>query len=136
MRARAVFIFPALAALVRAPAAREELFAGVLFHDVHLPVSKGGFEGGPEIELGYRSKRLAGLGFVGGPSLYVRGALAASGGTDFVSGGLSWRLGHGPVYVQPAFGIAVQTGHMPVFNNGGRRLDLGSRVVFEPEIAV
>ncbi len=45
-------------------------------------------------------------------------------------------FGHGPAYLRPALGIAVQTGEMPVFAATGRRLDLGSRVVFEPEVAV
>lgn len=125
-----------LAALVPTSASAQEVFAGVLAHDVHLPVDKSGQENGAELELGYRSRALVPLGFLGGPSLYVRAALAASGGTDFISAGLSWRLGHGPVYVQPALGIAVQTGRMPVFDATGTRTDLGSRLVFEPEVAV
>src|SRR5207237_7928734 len=95
-----------------------------------------GQEHGAELELGYRSARMGGLAFLGRPSFYVRGALAASGGTDFVSAGLSWRLGHGRIYAQPALGIAVQTGKMPVFDAQGTRTDLGSRIVFEPELAI
>lgn len=135
MTSRAAAILPVLAALLPTPAPAQELFAGILAHDVHLPIDKGGFEGGAELELGFRGGRIGALGFLGRPSLYVRGALAASGGTDFVSAGLSWRLGHGPAYLRPAVGIAVQTGEMPVFAATGRRLDLGSRVVFEPELA-
>jgi hypothetical protein len=133
---RAAMFLPVLAAFVPAPASAQELFAGVLVHDVHLPIDKSGQEHGPELEFGYRSSPVAPLGFLGGPSLYLRAAAAASGGTDFISAGLSWRLGHGAVYFQPALGIAVQTGHMPVFDATGTRTDLGSRVVFEPEVAV
>jgi hypothetical protein len=136
MRAPAIFVLPVLAAFAPTAAPAQEVFAGALVHDVHLPIDKGGLEGGPELELGYRSRMLGALGFLGPPSLYVRGALAASGGTDFVSTGLSWRLGRGHFYVQPAFGIAVQTGAMPVFDATGRRRDLGSRIVFEPELAL
>ena len=136
MSPRATFILPFLAAALPASASAQEVFAGVLAHDVHLPVDKGGLEGGAELELGYRSRALGGLHVLGGPSFYVRGALATSGGTDFVSAGLSWRLGHGAVYFQPALGIAVQTGKMPVFDLNGTRRDLGSRLVFEPEVAI
>jgi hypothetical protein len=136
MRLRAAVLLPVFAALLPAPAYAQELFAGVLAHDVHLPLDLSGQEDGLELEIGWRSARLGGLGFLGGPSVYVRGALAASGGTDFVSAGLSWRLGGGRLYVQPALGLAVQTGKMPVFDANGTRTDLGSRVVFEPEVAI
>lgn len=132
---RTALLLALLAAFVPASAPAQEAFAGVLAHDVHLPIDKGGLEGGAELEFGYRS-RVLGLPFLGGPSFYVRGALSTSGGTDFVSAGLSWRLSRGRVYLQPALGIAVQTGHMPVFDTNGVRRDLGSRVVFEPEVAV
>ncbi len=135
MRRHSVLILSAVAAFLPTPALAQELFAGLLAHDVHLPIDKGGYQDGAEVEVGYRSAALRGLGFLGRPSLYVRGAVAASGGTDFISAGLSWRLGRGPVYVRPALGIAVQTGDMPVFGNGVRQ-DLGSRLVFEPEAAI
>lgn len=124
------------ATLVPTPAMADEVFGGVLVHDVHLPFDDSGFESGPELEVGYRGGRIAALHFLGRPSFYVRGALAASSGTDFASAGLSWRQGRGPLYFRPAAGIAVQTGRMPLFNQEGRRLDLGSRVVFELEAAL
>jgi hypothetical protein len=136
MVSRTVILLPMLAALVPAQARAQELFAGVLIHDVHLPIDLSGQEHGPELELGWRGGRIGALAFIGRPSLYARGALAASGGTDFVSAGLSWRLGRGPVYFQPSLGLAVQTGHMPVFDANGVRTDLGSRLVFEPEVAI
>lgn len=136
MHLRAAAVLPLLAAVAPAPALAQEVFGGVLAHDVHLPFDKSGQEDGAELELGWRSARIGALGFLGRPSVYVRGALAASGGTDFVSTGLSWRLGRGPVYVRPELGIAVQTGDMPVFEPNGDRRDLGSRIVFEPAVAI
>lgn len=132
---RAAIILPLLAALAPAAASAQDVFVGVLAHDVHLPLDLSGQENGLELEVGYRSP-IAGLGFLGGPSVYVRGALAASGGTDFVSAGVSWRLGGGRFYVQPALGLAVQTGKMPVYDSNGTRTDLGSRILFEPEAAI
>ena len=133
---RAAFLLPVLAIALPAPAAAQEVFAGLLVHDVHLPIDKSGQEHGPELELGYRGAPIAALSFLGRPSLYVRGALAASGGTDFIGAGLSWRLGKGAFYARPALGLAVQTGEMPVFGSDGVRQDLGSRLVFEPELAI
>lgn len=133
---RAAFILPVLALALPAPAMAQEVFAGMLVHDVHLPIDKSGQEHGPELELGWRGGPIGALGFLGRPSLYVRGALAASGGTDFVGAGLSWKLGHGAFYARPALGLAVQTGEMPVYASSGVRQDLGARVVFEPELAI
>ena len=136
MASRGLVILPVIALALPAPAAAQEVFAGILAHDVHLPIDKSGQEHGPELEVGFRSGRVGALGFLGRPSLYVRGALAASGGTDFIGAGLSWRLGRGAFYARPALGIAVQTGRMPVFGADGVRTDLGSRLVFEPELAI
>lgn len=133
---RAALVLPVLALALPAPAMAQEVFAGVLAHDVRLPTDLSGQENGVELELGWRGRRIAALGFLGRPSLYVRGALAASGGTDFIGAGLSWKVGHGAFYARPALGLAVQTGEMPVFASNGVRQDLGSRIVFEPELAV
>lgn len=136
MASRAAAILPAIALILPAPVSAQEVFAGILVHDVHLPIDKSGREHGPELELGWRGGPTGALAFLGRPSLYVRGALAASGGTDFIGAGLSWRLGQGAFYARPALGVAVQTGAMPVFGSNGVRQDLGSRLVFEPELAV
>lgn len=122
--------------MAAAPAQAQEVFGGVLAHDVHLPIDKGGFEDGVELELGWRGPRLHGLVFLGAPQPYVLASVAPSGGTHVAAAGLSWQLGAGPVYVCPAAGLAVNTQRLHVFNDDGRRLDLGSRVTFEPELAV
>lgn len=38
--------------------------------------------------------------------------------------------------MRPELGLAVQTGRMPVFDANGTRTDLGSRLVFEPALAL
>jgi hypothetical protein len=129
---------PILLALLvaAAPAHGAELFGGVLAHDVHLPIDKGGFENGVDLELGWRGDRIRALRFLGSPSPYVLASVVPSGGTHFAAAGLSWRLGSGPVFFRPGAGIAIHTGAMPVYDVNGRRLDLGSRVTFEPEVAI
>ena len=130
------FLLPVLLLLAAAPAHASELFAGLLAHDVHLPIDKGGFEDGVELQLGWRGERLGALHFLGSPSPYVLASVVPSGGTHYAAAGLSWRLGRGPLYVRPGAGIAVNTGTLNTYAANGRRLDLGSRITFEPELAI
>ena len=128
-----VLVIPFLSAM---PAQASELFGGLLAHDVHLPIDKGGFEDGVELQFGWRGGRLRALHFLGSPSPYVLASVVPSGGTHYAAAGLSWRLGRGPVYVRPGAGLAVNTGTLNVYDANGRRLDLGSRITFEPELAI
>lgn len=118
------------------PARAGELFTGLLAHDVHLPLDKGGYENGAEVELGWRGERLHSLGFLGAPSPYVFGSLAIGGKTHFAAAGLSWRIGGGPFYLRPGAGLAIHTRPSHGSTAAGLRTDLGSRVVFEPELAI
>ena len=52
---RKAMLLPLLAMLAPGAASAQEVFAGVLAHDVHLPVDKSGQEHGLELELGWRS---------------------------------------------------------------------------------
>ncbi len=127
----AAMLVPALSAT---PASASELFAGLLAHDVDSPLSKGGLEDGADLQIGWRGSRLVLLAPIGSPSPYVFGSVSVGGGTHFVAGGLSWRIG-GRLFVRPGLGIAVHTrGTEGVAD--GLRTDLGSRVLLEPEIAV
>jgi len=126
----------ALPLLVPFPALAQELFGGVLAHDVHLPIDKGGFENGVDLELGWRGERIQALRFLGSPAPYALVSVVPSGGTHFAAAGLSWKIGRGPLFLRPGAGLAVNSGAMPVYDANGRRLDLGSRITFEPELAI
>ena len=121
----------ALAALAAAaPAHAGDLFGGVYVHDVKLPLDKSGLESGMDLQLGYRWSSIVGTPL----QPYVFGALNTDGNTSYAAVGLSAKFGH-RIYVRPGLGIAVHTGSAGKFY----RLDkiaFGSRVLFEPELAV
>jgi len=125
----------ALFALAAAtPAEASEVFAGLLAHVVETPLTRGGFEDGADIEIGWRGGRIRALGFIGAPSPYVFASAATGGDTHFAAAGLSWRLG-GRLFARPGLGIAVHTrSNHGVVN--GIRTDLGSRVLIAPEIGI
>jgi lipid A 3-O-deacylase len=116
------------------PAQASELFAGLLAHDVDTPLNKGGFENGADVELGWRGGRIGGLGFIGRPSPYAFASLATGGETHMAAAGLSWRIG-GRLFVRPGLGLAVHTRSSHGVRNG-LRTDLGSRILFEPELGL
>ena len=124
-----------LALAAAAPAQGSELFTGLFAHDVETPLTKGGFENGADIEIGWRGGRIAELGFVGAPSPYVFASIATGGETHLAAAGLSWRIGRGPVFVRPGIGLAIHTRSRHGVVNG-LRADLGSRVLFEPELGL
>ena len=124
----------ALAACAATPAEAAEIFGGVLAHDIESPFNKGGLEDGVDLELGWRGGRIGALGFVGAPSPYAFASVATSGETHLAAAGLSWRIG-GRLFVRPGVGLAVHTrGSHGVAN--GLRTDLGSRILFEPELGI
>ena len=77
------------------------------------------------------------LGFAG---WYLLDGVLAWGGlndTSFAGAGLSWTIGNGPVYLRPGIGIVIHDGpELRVDPSDGYRTDLGSRVLFEPEIGL
>ncbi|MEP7131066.1 MAG: acyloxyacyl hydrolase [Sphingomicrobium sp.] len=113
-----------------APAAAGELFGGLYVHDVKLPTDKSGLEGGADLMLGYRG------GNIGKTPLqpYIFGAVNTAGETNYAAVGLSAKFGK-TVYIRPGIGLAVHTGSAA---NRFRtdRIAFGSRILFEPEIAV
>jgi lipid A 3-O-deacylase len=75
------------------------------------------------------------------------------GGTDYLASGLSWRFNLSErIYVQPGIGLAIHDGRVGLpspdapglteterqkrIRNQLTKLDLGSRVLFEPEFSV
>jgi lipid A 3-O-deacylase len=111
-----------------------EVFAGVAAHEVDTPFTLKTRENGADVQLGWRGKRIEVLSIIGKPQPYVLGSLNTSGDTSFVAVGLSWTIGK-TFYLRPAIGLALHDGPIPHLQNG-RRTDLGSRVLFEPEIGV
>ena len=125
------------AAFVPAAAAAQEAFVGVYDHAVDTPFTFFTGEDGADVAVGYRFAPLEALAFVGKPAPYLIASLNLDGDTSFGGGGLSWTVGSGPLYVRPAVGLVVHDA--PGYRVDwvrGQRTDLGSRVLFEPEIAV
>jgi hypothetical protein len=116
------------------PAHASELFGGVLVHDIDSPFTLGGLEDGADIQLGWRGKPIRALRAIGSPSPYVFGSVHTEGDTHFAAAGMSWKIG-GRLFLRPGIGVAVHTrGNDGVAN--GFRTDLGSRVLFEPELGI
>ncbi len=112
-----------------------ELFGGIHAHDVKTPLDASGIESGIDFSFGYRGSA---IGHLWGAQLqpYIFAALNSSGGTNYAASGVAvrWSVGRG-FYVRPAFGIAVHTGSAGKFYRTDR-VAFGSRLLFEPEIAV
>lgn len=130
----------ALAALAAPPAATparaDEVFVGAFAHAVDTPLTLRTDEGGADLEVGYRFAPVAALGFIGKPAPYLIGSLNTRGDTSFAGAGLSWKLGHGPVYARPEIGLVVHDGPSLRLAPDGTHTELGSRVLFEPGLSV
>ena len=131
-----VTLFLALAAFA-APAAAQEVFVGGYVHGVNTPLTLDTGERGADFVAGYRFAPIEGLAFIGKPAPYLIASLNTRGDTSFAGAGLAWKIGKGPVYLRPGVGIVVHDGPSYRVNAAGdMRTDLGSRVLFEPEIAL
>lgn len=133
----AAAMFAIVSAAAPMTASADEVFVGVYAHEVETPFTLRTDESGADIEFGYRSERSEKLAFLGRPAPYLIASVNTAGDTSFAGAGLSWKLGDGPVWVRPGIGLVVHDGpserYSPV---DGKRIDLGSRVLFSPEIAV
>jgi lipid A 3-O-deacylase len=111
-------------------AAATELFGGLYVHDVDTPLSKSGIEGGADVMVGVRSGRIGSTPLQ--PYAFV--AVNSSGETSYGAVGLSAKFGDS-IYFRPGVGLALHTGSD---GNSQRddRIAFGSRILFEPEIAV
>jgi hypothetical protein len=123
-------LFSALLLIAPAPALAGEVFGGVYAHDVKLPTDKSGIEGGADIQLGYRGGDIARTPL----QPYIFGALNTTGQTSYAAAGISARFGRG-VYIRPGLGIAIHNGSASNFFRTDK-IAFGSRVLFEPELAV
>ena len=123
----------ALACLTAASAAEADYaWVGVYEHDV--TIAQTTFEKGQDIKAGWIGDPIRTLRSVGSPSPHVLISKSLDDGTDYVAAGLNWTFGS-RFYVRPSIGIAVHDGPSRAYRNG-ERVDLGSRVVFEPELAL
>jgi hypothetical protein len=114
------------------PAAADEIFGGLYKHDVKLPTDLSGVEHGVDLQLGWRGERIAHTPF----QPYVFGALNSSGDTSYAAVGLSAKFGHA-IFVRPGLGLAVHTGSASKYDiPGNDKIEFGSRILFEPELAV
>ncbi len=114
------------------PGDRSEIFVGLYAHDVDSPLNLRGFDEGVDVQLGWRGGRIRSLSAIGAPSPYVFGAVNTAGDVHYAAAGVSWKFGR-QVYVRPGIGLAVHSA--PSFERNPAR-SLGSRIVFEPELAV
>ena len=127
--AAAICIFAA------SPSVAGELYGGVYKHAVDTPFTLSTQESGVDLQLGYRLDPVLPLARI---EPYLFGSLnSADSGTDFVGVGVSRKFAIGGAYVRPGIGLVVHNAPgRRVDPATGVRTDLGSRVLFEPEIAV
>jgi hypothetical protein len=112
------------------PASAGEIFGGLYVHDVDTPLTKSGFEGGADIQLGYRGGR------IGKTPLqpYIFGALNTAGETNYAAVGLSAKFGD-KLFIRPGVGLAIHSGSAGNFQRTDR-IAFGSRILFEPELGI
>ena len=126
--------------LLASPAAAQEVYFGGSAHAVDLPTSLDTDEGGADVQFGYRSAPLESFERVGKPSAYIHGQVSLNGDTSVISAGLSWNIkATDKIYVRPGIGMGVHNDKLDdvrVVNGERVQYDLGSRIVFEPELAV
>jgi lipid A 3-O-deacylase len=129
----ALAFWVAAALSLPAPARAEEIFGGLMKHDVDTPLTIGDHpEGGVDVQLGWRGGRIGKTPI----QPYVFGALNSSGDTSFAAIGLSARFGD-KFYIRPGVGLAVHTGSAGDFDDPTNdKVEFGSRLLFEPEVGI
>lgn len=117
------------------PASADELYGGVYKHAVDTPFTLDTQERGADLQIGYRLDPIVSVLAI---EPYVFGSVNSEGdGTNFVGAGVSRKFGLGGVYVRPGVGLVVHDApKVRVNTDTGLRTDLGSRVLFAPEIAL
>ncbi|MGI8611271.1 MAG: acyloxyacyl hydrolase [Sphingomicrobium sp.] len=116
--------------LVAAPAHAGEVFGGLYVHDIKSPLTQSNFEGGMDVQIGWRGGRI-------GPTPlqpYAFAALNTAGNTNYGAVGISAKFGN-KLYVRPGLGVAVHTGSSGNFQRTDR-IAFGSRILFAPELGV
>jgi len=122
----------ALPALLTPSAARaDDIWLGLYQHDVTIAQTR--FESGQDIKAGWIGDPIRGLRAIGSPSPHVLVSKSLNGQTDYAAVGVNWTFGS-KLYVRPGIGVAVNNGPRRAYREN-RRVDLGSPVTFEPELA-
>src|SRR4051812_2635259 len=132
MRALSVRIGSLVTLGLSAPACADDVWLGVYQHDV--TISRTRFETGADLKGGWIGNRIDRLSVIGRPAPHVIVSKSLNGETDYVAAGLNWVLGS-KLYARPGIGLALNNGPSRAYRNG-RRVDLGSRITFEPELAI
>ncbi len=138
-------------ASVASPALAGEALIGIYSHDISDRISFGGVEHGQQIVGGVRTASLDELAWAFKPRVHLIVGVNTRGGTNYAAAGLSWRFNFAGdrFYLEPGIGAALHTGKvdLPSPDEPGltpaerqrrlfdwqTKLDLGSRVLFEPE---
>jgi hypothetical protein len=106
-----------------APAHAGEVYGGVYAHAVDTPFTLDSGEHGVDLQAGYRLDPIA--------------SVNTRGDTNFAGVGVSRKFDLGAVYLRPGVGLVVHDApSLRVSPASGLRTDLGSRVLFEPELGV
>lgn len=122
------------AAILPASASAGEVYGGIYAHAVETPFTFETNESGADVQAGFRFDEIESLA---GMQPYVFGSANLSGDTSFAGVGVSWKAEIGQLYVRPGVGLVVHDA--PAYRvdpDSLYRTDLGSRVLFEPEVAV
>ena len=153
MMRRLLFAAIALSAAV-SPAFAGEAFVGLYAHDISDRVAIGGFERGQQVVFGVRTAALDELSLIGKPHIHLLAGANTAGHTDYLAAGFDWRFtfGGGRFYIEPGIGAGVHDGKVDLpspFAPGisaaeamrrqrdwDTKLDLGSRLLFEPELSL
>lgn len=119
--------------LLPATAARaDQIWAGLYDHDV--TIAQTAFEGGADIKAGWIGEPIGALRGIGAPRPHLLLSKSIDGGTDYAAAGVNWTFGR-TLYARPGIGLAVNNGPARAYRDG-RRVDLGSPITFEPELAL
>ncbi|WP_426014728.1 acyloxyacyl hydrolase [Caulobacter sp. DWR2-3-1b2] len=149
-----------IAMTVAGPALAGEAFVGVYKHDVTflgeaVGLGAAGREDGVDVHLGYRTNRIESLRWLGKPQVHAFVSINSENTSNFVATGFDWPIelgAPGGFYLRPGFGLAYTDGAagLPPVNQPGisqaeidrrlvlynTRIDFGSKVLFEPELAL
>ncbi|NVE95050.1 acyloxyacyl hydrolase [Altererythrobacter lutimaris] len=137
MHSRVLGIVVGVLALVglASPAHADEIFTGAYVHGVDTPFSlEVADQDAASVQLGYRFDPVEQVLDI---EPYVIASVNTAGDASFIGIGISRKFDLGGVYLRPGVGLVVQEQSGVEFDPETlRRTDLGSQVLFEPEIAI